>query len=113
MNQNNFPILAYNYNPMSNTMQRSQSQLYDRTRGPYGVRFEEMDSHRRGGQRQYKDDLEYLINLKNSEMYSMIIKPIDNKKHAESILTKFKIRLNPLPILFTLKSVIVEPYSGN
>ena len=65
MNQNNFPILAYNYNPMSNTMQRSQSQLYDRTRGPYGVRFEEMDSHRRGGQRQYKDDLEYLMSLKN------------------------------------------------
>ena len=56
MNQNNFPILAYNYNPM---------QLYDRTRGPYGVRFEEMDSHRRGGQRQYKDDLEYLMSLKN------------------------------------------------
>ena len=65
MNQDKFPILAYNYNPMSNTMQRSQSQLYDRTRGPYGVRFEEMDSHRRGGQRQYKDDLEYLMSLKN------------------------------------------------
>ena len=57
--------MQYNYNPMSNTMQRSQSQLWDRTRGPYGVRFEEMDSHRRGEQRQYKDDLEYLMSLKN------------------------------------------------
>ena len=50
---------------MSNTMQRSQSQLYDRTRGPYGVRFDEMEKHRRGGQRQYKNDLEYLISLKD------------------------------------------------
>ena len=50
---------------MNNTMQRSQSQLWDRTRGPYGVRFEEMDIHRKGEQRQYKDDLEYLMSLKN------------------------------------------------
>lgn len=61
----NFPILTYSYNPMNNRMQRSQSQLWDRTRGPYGVRFDEMEKHRRGGQRQYKNDLEYLISLKN------------------------------------------------
>ena len=61
----NFPILTYNYNPMNNRMQRSKSQLWDRTRGPYGVRFDEMEKHRRGGQRQYKNDLEYLISLKN------------------------------------------------
>ena len=66
-NNNNFPILAYNYNPMNNTMQRSQSQLWDRTRGPYGVRFDEMEKHRKGEQKQYKDDLEYLINLKNEK----------------------------------------------
>ena len=46
-------------------MQRSQSMLWDKSRGPYGVRFEEMDVHRRGGQRQYKNDLEYLISLKD------------------------------------------------
>ena len=46
-------------------MQRSLSQLYDRTKGPYGVRFDEMEKHRKGGQRQYKNDLEYLINLKD------------------------------------------------
>ena len=64
-NYNNFPILTYNYNPMNNKMQRSQSQLYDRTKGPYGVRFDEMEKHRRGEQRQYKNDLEYLISLKD------------------------------------------------
>ena len=48
-------------------MQRSQSQLWDRTRGPYGVRFDEMERHRKGEQKQYKDDLEYLINLKNEK----------------------------------------------
>ena len=52
---------------MSNTMQRSQSQLWDRTRGPYGVRFEEMEEHKRGEQKQYKDDLEYLMSLKNEK----------------------------------------------
>ena len=50
---------------MNNKMQRSQSQLYDRTKGPYGVRFDEMEKHRRGEQRQYKNDLEYLISLKD------------------------------------------------
>ena len=52
---------------MSNTMQRSQSQLWDKTRGPYGVRFEEMEEHKRGEQKQYKDDLEYLMSLKNEK----------------------------------------------
>ena len=65
INNSNLPILTYNYNPMNNTMQRSQSMLWDKSRGPYGVRFEEMDVHRRGGQRQYKNDLEYLISLKD------------------------------------------------
>ena len=46
-------------------MQRSPTQLWDKTRGPYGVRFEEMELHKKGEQRQYKDDLEYLMSLKN------------------------------------------------
>ena len=45
-------------------MQRSPTQFWDPTRGPYGVRFDEMDLHKKGGQRQYKDDLEYLMSLK-------------------------------------------------
>ena len=51
-----------NYTPNS---QRFNSEVWDKTRGPYGVRFDEMDKHTRIGQRQYRDDLEYLMSLKN------------------------------------------------
>ena len=40
-----------------------------------------------------------LTNLEKSDTYSMIIKPIDNREHAESILNKFKIAL----IMFVLE----------
>ena len=53
-----------NYNPVNNSIQRSPTQFWDKTRGPYGVRFEEMELHKKGEQRQYKDDLEYLMSLK-------------------------------------------------
>ena len=56
---------TFNYNPIHNSMQRSPTQFWDRTRGPYGVRFEEMDQHKKGEQLQYKDDLNYLVNLKD------------------------------------------------
>jgi len=56
---------SLNYNPITNNMRRSPTQIYDKTRGPYGVRFEEMELHKKGEQRQYKDDLEYLMSLKN------------------------------------------------
>ena len=56
---------SLNYNPINNNMQRSPTQLWDKTRGPYGVRFDEMELHKKGEQRQYKDDLEYLMSLKN------------------------------------------------
>ena len=56
---------ALNYNPINNNMQRSPTQFWDKTRGPYGVRFDEMELHKKGEQRQYKDDLEYLMSLKN------------------------------------------------
>jgi hypothetical protein len=46
-------------------MQRSPTQFWDKTRGPYGVSFEDMELHRKYEQRQYKDDLEYLMSLKN------------------------------------------------
>ena len=55
-----------NYN-FSSTLgqQRAQTEGYDKTRGPYGVRFDEMETHMKLGQKQLKNDLEYLINLKN------------------------------------------------
>ena len=52
-----------NYTP--NSQRYNNSQVWDKTRGPYGVRFDEMDKHTRIGQKQYRDDLEYLMSLKN------------------------------------------------
>ena len=46
-------------------MKKSPTEIWDKTKGPYGVRFDEMETHRRGEQNQYKNDLEYLMNLKN------------------------------------------------
>ena len=58
-----------NNNMYSNTLRQQQQQRYeteawDKTKGPYGVRFDEMEAHAKLGQKQYKDDLEYLMNLK-------------------------------------------------
>ncbi len=56
-----------NNNNYSNTLkqQRFETEAWDKTRGPYGVRFDEMEAHAKLGQKQYKDDLEYLMSLKN------------------------------------------------
>ena len=65
---NNFNNNTNNNNNYLNTLkqQRFQTEGWDKTKGPYGVRFDEMEAHAKLGQKQYKDDLEYLINLKNS-----------------------------------------------
>ena len=66
INNNNFNNI--NNNMYSNTLrqqQRYETEAWDKTKGPYGVRFDEMEAHTKLGQKQYKDDLEYLINLKN------------------------------------------------
>ena len=55
-----------NYNSNTIRQQRCETETWDKTKGPYGVRFDEMEAHAKLGQKQYKDDLEYLINLKNS-----------------------------------------------
>ena len=71
-NPNNIMPLSinnnFNNNYNSNTLrqQRCETETWDKTKGPYGVRFDEMEAHAKLGQKQYKDDLEYLINLKNS-----------------------------------------------
>ena len=56
-----------NNNNYSNALrqQRYETDTWDKTKGPYGVRFDEMEAHAKLGQKQYKDDLEYLIKLKN------------------------------------------------
>ena len=68
LNTNN---INNNYNNNMNTLKQQQQQRYeteawDKTRGPYGVRFDEMEAHAKLGQKQYKDDLEYLMNLKKA-----------------------------------------------
>jgi hypothetical protein len=45
-------------------MQSNSVELWDKTKGPYGVRFEEVDQYKKGEQIQYKHDLEYLMKLK-------------------------------------------------
>ena len=49
----------------SRQQQRSETQAWDKTKGPYGVRFDEMEAHMKLGQKRYKDDLEYLMSLKD------------------------------------------------
>jgi len=67
INTNNINNNNYNNNNYSNTLrqQRYETEAWDKTRGPYGVRFDEMEAHAKLGQKQYKDDLEYLMSLKN------------------------------------------------
>ena len=45
--------------------QRNETEPWDKTKGPYGARFDEMEAHMKLGQKRYKDDLEYLMSLKD------------------------------------------------
>lgn len=38
---------------------------WDKAKGPYGVRFDEMEGYKQFGKEQYKNDLEYLMGLKD------------------------------------------------
>ena len=53
-----------NYN-RSRQERRNETEPWDKTKGPYGVRFDEMEAHMKLGQKRYKDDLEYLMSLKD------------------------------------------------
>ena len=48
----------------SRQQRRNETEPWDKTKGPYGVRFDEMEAHMKMGQKRYKDDLEYLMSLK-------------------------------------------------
>ena len=61
LDQNN----TLRHSNMSRQQQRSETQAWDKTKGPYGVRFDEMEAHMKLGQKRYKDDLEYLMSLKD------------------------------------------------
>ena len=49
----------------SRQQRRNETEPWDKTKGPYGVRFDEMKAHMKMGQKRYKDDLEYLMSLKD------------------------------------------------
>ena len=49
----------------SNIQKINEKETWDKTKGPYGVRFDEMEAHMKLGQKRYKDDLEYLMSLKD------------------------------------------------
>ena len=83
-----------NNNNYSNTLrqQRYETEAWDKTKGPYGVRFDEMEAHAKLGQKQYKDDLEYLINLKNGRHGDMTQKEweeYNRKLHYMNDVNKF------------------------
>ena len=63
INQDNINTLRSSN--MSRQKQRNETETWDKTKGPYGVRFDEMEAHMKLGQKQYKDDLEYLMSLKD------------------------------------------------
>ena len=49
----------------SRQQRRNETEPWDKTKGPYGVRFDEMEAHMKMGQKRYKDDLAYLMSLKD------------------------------------------------
>ena len=55
----------------SRQQRRNETEPWDKTKGPYGVRFDEMEAHMKMGQKRYKDDLEYLMSLKDGRHGNM------------------------------------------
>ena len=55
----------------SRQQRRKETEPWDKTKGPYGVRFDEMEAHMKMGQKRYKDDLEYLMSLKDGRHGNM------------------------------------------
>ena len=53
------------YSNAQSQQKRNETEAWDKTKGPYGVRFDEMEAHMKLGQKRYKDDLEYLMSLKD------------------------------------------------
>ena len=65
MNISNINLRNSNNIYPQNKQQRIETETWDKTKGPYGVRFDEMETHMKLGQKRYKDDLEYLMSLKD------------------------------------------------
>ena len=93
-----------NYN-RSRQERRNETEPWDKTKGPYGVRFDEMEAHMKMGQKRYKDDLEYLMNLKDRKHGDMTQKEWEeyNRKlhymNDVSILIKYIIFYRDMPMV--------------
>ena len=61
----NFQQTRNYYQTTTSPSINNKSYVWDKRRGPYGVSFEEMANYRKDGQIKYRDDLEYLMSLKN------------------------------------------------
>ena len=65
MNSSNINLRNSNNIYPQSMQRRIETETWDKTKGPYGVRFDEMETHMKLGQKRYKDDLEYLMSLKD------------------------------------------------
>ena len=85
--------------------QKNETEPWDKTKGPYGVRFDEMEAHMKLGQKRYKDDLEYLMSLKDGRHGDMTQKEWEeyNRKlhymNDVSILIIFLIFYRDMPMV--------------
>ena len=55
-----------NYNSNTIRQQRCETETWDKTKGPYGVRFDEMEAHAKLGQKQYNYDKKLIKHLTNN-----------------------------------------------
>ena len=89
----------------SRQQRRNETEPWDKTKGPYGVRFDEMEAHMKMGQKRYKDDLEYLMSLKDGRHGDMTQKEWEeyNRKlhymNDVSILIIFLIFYRDMPMV--------------
>ena len=80
----------------SRQQRRNETEPWDKTKGPYGVRFDEMEAHMKMGQKRYKDDLEYLMSLKDGRHGDMTQKEWEE---YNSILIIYLIFYRDMPMV--------------
>ena len=86
----------------SRQQRRNETEPWDKTKGPYGVRFDEMEAHMKMGQKRYKDDLEYLMSLKDGRHGDMTQKEweeYNNYMNDVSILIIYLIFYRDMPMV--------------
>ena len=85
--------------------QRNETEAWDKTKGPYGVRFDEMEAHMKLGQKRYKDDLEYLMSLKDGRHGDM------TQKEWEEYNRKLHYMNDVSKIILIILFIILQRYA--